>query len=549
MFSNKNKKVENLREKAKTLLKLDYKFKSNNNKINKFENSKSSQDYSDKSNLIRNNNNKNNNKRFSKITNNNSSSYFQNKSITTSNSERKYRKKLGQIYNTYSKDISKNHFLIKQINKKLFNGNNKKIKYDFKIKAKEKNQKMNYILSKDLDEDEMNLKQKEKLKQLKYLIFNFDRKQKTIEKNHNNIIINLEKRKKINFCREKKLNTFVPCISYDKNNIFTNKKISAKDRNTSQKKSQDIANSFEECFFRTNYKRQNNKYLTATSRTETTNRNKKNLRKCIPNININNLFLTEAQNINNKSDLYKKNNSLTNHYYHLSNISKENFLFYKKRCKSSHDPNKYSILNISNILKEKYNKALFPLTQRLITESNIISDEISNERKVEKLFDYFGEEEMKKVQIEKKNKPIDLKKIRKDNNLYNINTHINETNIVYKGIKRIEKLLTCKKEVKIARNAAQRVINEDLLSNNYFDYDDTYNIKLQKLIERRLYSKFVGDTMIKKRHMKTKKKEKSDGQKLFKLLKGSMENFFDRKSLKYLIFKYKAIKLNNGKKF
>ena len=110
-------------------------------------------------------------------------------------------------------------------------------------------------------------------------------------------------------------------------------------------------------------------------------------------------------------------------------------------------------------------------------------------------------------------------------------------------------MLTCKKEVKIARNAAQRVINEDLLSNNYFDYDDTYNIKLQKLIERRLYSKFVGDTMIKKRHMKTKKKEKSDGQKLFKLLKGSMENFFDRKSLKYLIFKYKAIKLNNGKKF
>ena len=166
MFSNKNKKVENLKEKAKTLLKLDYKFKSNNNKINKFENSKSSQDYSDKSNLIRNNNNKNNNKRFSKITNNNSS-YFQNKSITTSNSERKYRKKIGQIYNTYSKDISKNHFLIKQINKKLFNGNNKKIKYDFKIKTKEKNQKMNYILSKDLDEDEMNLKQKEKLKQLK----------------------------------------------------------------------------------------------------------------------------------------------------------------------------------------------------------------------------------------------------------------------------------------------------------------------------------------------------------------------------------------------
>lgn len=237
---------------------------------------------------------------------------------------------------------------------------------------------------------------------------------------------------------------------------------------------------------------------------------------------------------------------MTSHYNHITNYSNDNFLFNKKRCYSSHNPNKYSICNI---LKEKYNKTLFPLTQRLITESNIINEQISKERKFEKLFDYFGEEEMKKVKIEKKNNPIDLKKIRKDINLYNVNSRINETNIVFKGTKRIEKLLTCKKEVKIARNAAQRVINEDLLSNNYFDFDATYNIRLQRLIERRLYSKFVGETMLSKSHMKVKKKEKTDSQKLYKTLKGGLENFFDEKSLKYLIFKSKAIKLKNRKLF
>ena len=45
--------------------------------------------------------------------------------------------------------------------------------------------------------------------------------------------------------------------------------------------------------------------------------------------------------------------------------------------------------------------------------------------------------------------------------------------------------------------------------------------------------------------MKINKKQKTDREKLFKILKGGLENYFDKKSLQYLIFKYKAINLNN----
>ena len=247
------------------------------------------------------------------------------------------------------------------------------------------------------------------------------------------------------------------------------------------------------------------------------------------------------------NNLYKRSQSSKNNTYHNKNHKEKDWLkLYKKRCKSSYKPNKYSNINISKNIKEDYSKAIFPLTERLITESNIINDEISKEKINQQLLDYFGNEEMKKNKINKN--PIDLKKIRKDMNLYNINSYFNEENIVYKGTKRIEKLLTSKRQVKLARMVAQKVINEDILVNNYFDFDATYNIRLKRLIERRLYTKFAGETAFSKNKMKNNKKQKTDSERLFKILKGGLENYFDKKSLQYLIFKLKAINLSNWKK-
>ena len=177
----------------------------------------------------------------------------------------------------------------------------------------------------------------------------------------------------------------------------------------------------------------------------------------------------------------------------------------------------------------------------------MIKDQISKERKIEELCDYFGEEELKKIKKKIKIKPIDLNKVRKNINLYNISSYLNETNIVLKGVKRIEKLLTNKREIYLARKVAQNVINEDIIANNYFDYDHTYNAKLQRLAERKLYNRFVGESSLSKNSMKISKKKKTENQKLFKTLKGGLDNFLDKKSLEYLIFKHRAINNRQNK--
>ena len=48
--------------------------------------------------------------------------------------------------------------------------------------------------------------------------------------------------------------------------------------------------------------------------------------------------------------------------------------------------------------------------------------------------------------------------------------------------------------------------------------------------------------------MKNNKKQKTDSERLFKVLKGGLENYFDKKSLQYILFKLKAINLSYWKK-
>ena len=564
MFSNKNKTIDILKIKddSKNILKVKFNLKksfiSENKKKkgigNHIEKNNQSKNITDKiilnknkiSNNILNINNKHNNninkniENYSKIKNSNNSSDNLNKSIlTTSNSEIKYRKNINSHNQKNNNDKSSTTQIGNKNNIIYFHKINNK---NNRVKTEEKNES-NSKDNKEFLEENLNFRQKEKLKKLKYLIFIYDRKNKTIGKNNkNNTIINLEKRKLINFCREKKITKFIPCNIYDKTNIFLNKKYFTKKYNENEeiKKNSTIFQINTETNQNNKDSKINNKISNETSRT-VANENKTRI-KLISKFNLNNLF-TKNNYTFNMNNLYKRYNSSKNNHY--DNLQKENdFLkIYKKRSKSSYKPNKYSIINISKSIKDDYSKAIFPMTQRLITESNIINDEISKEKNNDILHGYFGDESKKIPKLKKK--PVDLKRIRKDINLYNIKSYFNETNLIYKGTKRIEKLLTSKKEVKLARKIAQRVINEDILLNNYFDFDATYNIRLQRLKERRLYTKFAGDTTLSKNNMKINKKQKTDREKLFKILKGGLENYFDKKSLQYLIFKYKAINLNN----
>ena len=490
-----------------------------------------------------NNNNRNKNiKNISKIKNTNNSSDFLNKSIlTTSNSEIKYGNKLNSN--------SKNNFLITQINSKLNNNKDKDIEHILRTKTEESSESTSnkYSNISKFDEQNLNFKQKEKLKKLKYLIFNFDRKQKTIGQNKNNLIVNFDKRKKINFCREKKLNKYTPSIHYNKDNLLLNKKFILNTYNTAE--DDKISNSLQikeiKSKLKTDCTNQDNNNIISNEIPRTYDEKETRL-KLISKYNLNNIFITNDDNstLTQKNNLYNKYNSSTCNHYHFHKNAKDYLQIYKKRCKSSFRPNKYTVFNVSKIIKEDYNKAFFPLTHRLITESNIINKEISKERKLDKLLDCFGQQDMKNIKIVKK--PIDYKKIRKDLNLYNLNSYLNETNIVLKGAKNVEKLLTNKREKNLVRSAAQKVINEDILVNNYFDFDETLSIKLRRLFERKLFKKFAGDTVLSKNNMKIKKKEKTDGEIFYKILKGDIENFFDIKSLQHLIYKYKTLK--RGKK-
>jgi hypothetical protein len=250
-----------------------------------------------------------------------------------------------------------------------------------------------------------------------------------------------------------------------------------------------------------------------------------------------------SKDIDNNEDK-KRQYSLSNFHRNTRKEVEINQSEKKKRSKSS-----YKISNYSKNLKDEYIKTLLPLTQRLITESNFINEQISTERKNDKCYDHFGEEntkEVKKNKIKYK-KAVNLNKIREDIKLYNTKSYIDEENIVFKGVKRIEKLLTNKKEVLLARSIAQRVINEDILTHNYFNYDATYNVRIKQLGERKLFSKFAGDTAASKNKMGNKKTQKTESQKMFKIVKGNLDNFFDKKSLEFLIFKYKVTHLRIGK--
>ena len=481
--------------------------------------------------------------------------------MTSNNKKRKYEIKL-----------DKNKYRISYKNKKIKFHNNidKELNNAFKLRLKEKKDSMRSFRKKfeTLNDKSLNLKQQEKLKNLKNLLFWIERKQKTIG-SHNKEIINLDNSKKLNFIRSKNLNQYVPSVNYNKNNLYYNKKYDLILDNIEQKIPNNTnndfynvnSNSFDMKFFSNEKLRKNSsKKVISKEKKEGKKVGKTKKLKLKEKILNKNIIKNEEEKKdisfknkdNNKNEEKEKEKDKDKQRkYSLSNFhiikGKEveiNESDKKKRSKSS-----YKIRNYSKNLKDEYIKTLLPLTQRLITESNFINEQISTERKNDRCYDHFGEEnekEVKKNKIKYK-KPVDLNKIRESIKLYNTKSYIDEENIVFKGVKRIEKLLTNKKEVHLARSIAQRVINEDILTHNYYNYDATYNVRLKQLGERKLFSKFAGDTAATKKKMGNKKTQKTESQKLFKLVKGNLDNFFDKKSLEFLIFKYKVTHLRIGK--
>lgn len=498
----------------------------------------------------------NSSKNTTKIENNSKKKSFNSLNLNESNITSKNTKRKVDI------QIDRNKYIISNKNKKIKFHNNidRELNNAFRLRLKEKKDSMRIFRKKfeTLNDKSLNLKQQEKLKNLKNLLFWIERKQKTIG-SYNKEIINLDNSKKLNFIRSKNMNQYVPSVNYNKNNLYYNKKydliLDNLDQKTPNNTNNDFynvnSNSFDMKFFSTEKLKikPSKKEISKDNKKEGTKKLKLKIKDKILNYNILNdeddKRNTSPRDLSNNKDDNKRKYSISNYYIKSGKEIEINEYEKKKRCKSS----SYKLKNYPKNLKDEFSKTLLPLTQRLIAESNFINDQISTERKNDKCYDHFGEEnskEIKKNKIKYK-KAVDFNKIREEIQLYNTKSYIDEENIVLKGVKRIEKLLNNKKEVHLARSIAQRVINEDILTHNYFNYDATYNVRLKQLGERKLYSKFLGDTVASKNKMGSKKRQKTESQKMFKLVKGSLDNFFDKKSLEFLIFKYKVTHLRIGK--
>lgn len=143
--------------------------------------------------------------------------------------------------------IDNNKYRISYKNKKIkfYNNIDRELNNAFKLRLKEKKDSMRNFRKKfeTLNDKSLNLKQQEKLKNLKNLLFWIERKQKTIG-TQNKEIINLDNSKKLNFIRSKNLNQYIPSVNYNKNNLYYNKKYDLILDNIEQKSYNNTNNDF-----------------------------------------------------------------------------------------------------------------------------------------------------------------------------------------------------------------------------------------------------------------------------------------------------------------
>ena len=80
---------------------------------------------------------------------------------------------------------------------------------------------------------------------------------------------------------------------------------------------------------------------------------------------------------------------------------------------------------------------------------------------------------------------INIKKIRKDLNLYYNSPIINEAEVIERCVNRMEKLLK-KKDIEIMLQVAKSVLMQDRLANNQYNYNYIFENITRKIIERKM---------------------------------------------------------------
>ena len=284
-------------------------------------------------------------------------------------------------------------------------------------------------------------------------------------------------------------------------------------------------------------------------------KNKKQLKRSLSG------FMTKYKNNKNIININSKLNNNTrpttasiSQTHQSSQYSNSNTLRFKSKLKNELDLES-AISNTSsyktNLAHNKRNRTINPKKTVLLLKKKIknLSKEIldnGDKLKIGLKSKYKStmkiiEEEKKPVTKVKKDRNINIKKIRKDLNLKRRGNGIDEKKLIMENVDKLYKTLP-KGHVKLMRGIAKIVINEDRMRLRPLFYNDTYDNKLFKMkLKKEMFDAQCEMRKIRKTLSKNKK-EKDFKQQVKKLMKNEMFLFFNLNSLKQMVDKYKVLR-------
>ena len=288
--------------------------------------------------------------------------------------------------------------------------------------------------------------------------------------------------------------------------------------------------------------------------------NHKNLKRAFSGLmpknsyNKNNIFITNSK-FNSNTRPTTSSMSQTQSKFSNSNNIKMNSKIKSELDLESVISNTSSFKTKTNFFQNNRNNTTSPKTKILSIKKKIksLSKEIldtGDKLKIGLKSEYNSimkqiESSKQVVKKVKKDRNINIKKIRKDLNLKRRGNGIDEIKLIMDNVEKLPK-----NHIKLMRSIAKIVINEDRMKHRPLFYDDTYDNKLFKMrLKKEMFEAECEMGKIRKTLSKNKK-EKDFKQQVRKLMENEMFLFFNINSLKQMINKYKVLRgecLGNSK--
>lgn len=287
---------------------------------------------------------------------------------------------------------------------------------------------------------------------------------------------------------------------------------------------------------------------------DSSEKSKKNLKRAfsgfMPQKTYNDNIYTSNNNYSIFNNKTRPATSSINQTAHSSKYSNSNKLHFKSKIKTELDLDSAisntSVYNTNLIYNKKHTTInSVSLKKKIRNLSEGILD-IGDKLKTELKSNYKStmkqiEEEKKAVKKVKKDRNININKIRTDLNLKRRGKGIDETKLIMGNVNKLYKSLP-KNHVHLMRSIARIVINEDRMRHKPLIYNDIYDNKLFKMrLKNEMFqaSREMGKI---RATLSKNKKEKNFKEQMKKIMGNDMFLFFNLNSLKQMVNKYKVLK-------